>query len=152
MNAEQQLRDNDIRGDYVSEDNLHLTLAFIGEVSDPSPVQEALSKVKFKPFRLSLSGTGSFDHSWWVGVNASNELKRCDSQLRRYLTDSKIPFDKKKLSPHITLVRDPSKPAMPRIRVPRAEMTITSISLMLSEKGEHGSAYTRIGSVEADSS
>ena len=43
-----------VKGSYVPADNLHVTLAFIGETSEPERVKEALSTVKWKAFRLSL--------------------------------------------------------------------------------------------------
>ena len=56
-----------VKGSYVPMQNLHLTLAFIGEIRDGQAVKDALSTVSFKPFRLSLSGTGSFGDLIWVG-------------------------------------------------------------------------------------
>ena len=45
-----------VRGNYSSEENLHLTLAFIGEYSDPMPVMDALQCVTFAPIPLQLEG------------------------------------------------------------------------------------------------
>ena len=41
------LYDRGVRGNYTSEENLHLTLAFIGEYPDAEPVLDALSSVTF---------------------------------------------------------------------------------------------------------
>ena len=49
-----------VRGNYTPAENLHLTLAFIGEYDDPNKVLEALEAVSFQPFRISLDRTGCF--------------------------------------------------------------------------------------------
>ena len=60
-----------------------------------------------------------------------------------------IPFDRKHLSPHITLLRKASFDRMPGITVPSASMTADAVSLMRSERGKSGMIYTELGSVEA---
>ena len=52
--------DHGVRGSYTSEENLHLTLAFIGEYPDPQPVLDALAGVSFTPFPITLEGVGRF--------------------------------------------------------------------------------------------
>lgn len=48
------LKQKGVKGNYVPMQNLHLTLAFIGETKDPGAVKDALKKVSFKPFKLSF--------------------------------------------------------------------------------------------------
>ena len=54
------LRDHGVRGNYTKIENLHLTLAFIGEYSDPDLVLEAIRPVPFAPFPMRIEGFGSF--------------------------------------------------------------------------------------------
>ena len=71
-------------------------------------------------------------------------------QLRHALADAKIPFDRKKFHPHITLLRNAqSRYDFKNIAVYKASMTVQKISLMRSDFGKHGAVYTEIGSVEA---
>ena len=102
-----------VRGNYSREENLHLTLAFIGEYSDPDAVLDIIDQISFEPFRLSLDGIGSFRNLWWAGLEESAALRSVVKRLRRALSDAGIPFDRKKFSPHITLIRRPSQPAIP---------------------------------------
>ena len=51
--AQDALYDRGVRGNYTPEENLHLTLAFIGEYPDAEPVLDALSAVSFAPFAFS---------------------------------------------------------------------------------------------------
>ena len=149
LSMQEQLKSANIRGNYTKPENLHLTLAFIGEYGDPDYILETLEQVRFKPFELSLDGVGSFGKLWWAGLSASVELHNIAAQIRHFLADADIPFDKKKFSPHITLIREPSKPAMPAIEVPAASMTVTEISLMRSERGMDGMIYTGIGMIHS---
>ena len=147
LSMQEQLRRANIRGNYTKPENLHLTLAFIGEYGDPDFVLETLEQVRFKPFELSLDGVGSFGRLWWAGLAASVELHNTAAQVRHFLADADIPFDRKKFSPHITLIREPSKPTMPTTEVLAASMTVKEISLMRSERGRNGMIYTETGTV-----
>lgn len=144
---QEQLKSANIRGNYTKPENLHLTLAFIGEYSDPGYVTETLEQVRFKLFELKLNGIGSFGRLWWAGLYASVELHNIAAQIRHFLADADIPFDRKKFSPHITLIREPNKPALPAIEIPDASMTVGEIALMRSERGRSGMIYTEIGKI-----
>ncbi len=145
LSIQEQLKQNNVHGNYTKPENLHLTLAFIGEYSDSDGVLDTLSMLHFKPFEMRLDRPGSFGRLWWVGISAPELLPNCASQIRHYLADANIPFDRKKFSPHITLVREPDKSAIPEITIPDAAMTVGEISLMRSDKGKRGMIYTEIG-------
>jgi 2'-5' RNA ligase len=144
------LYDRGARGNYTPEENLHLTLAFIGEYPDAQPVLDALSAVAFRPFELSLEGMGRFGDLWWAGMRDSVPLTAVVRRLRRALAENGIPFDKKRFSPHITLLRKASG-ALPGITPEPASMIVTALSLMRSDRGRNGMIYTELGTVEADS-
>ena len=48
--VQNELRRRGVEGNYTRAENLHLTLAFIGEYPDPDAVLEAMGKLKFEPF------------------------------------------------------------------------------------------------------
>ncbi|MBQ7605986.1 MAG: RNA 2',3'-cyclic phosphodiesterase, partial [Firmicutes bacterium] len=85
IEAQNQLYDAGVRGNYSSEENLHLTLAFIGEVPDTEPVMAALSAVSFTPFELCLEGLGCFGDLWWAGLKDSAALESTARRVRRAL-------------------------------------------------------------------
>ncbi len=147
---QEQLKKSNVHGRYTAYENLHLTLAFIGEYGDPNAVLDALAGVKFKPFNLRLDGMGSFGSVWWAGIDADDELKRCASQVRHALAQAGIGFDKKRFSPHITLVREPGVQVIPSVEIPNVQMTVREISLMLSERGKRSMIYTELGTVLAE--
>ena len=146
-----------VRGRYSTEENLHLTLAFIGEYPDAGPVADALQAVRFTPFELALDGLGSFGDLWWVGVKDSGPLEAVARRVRRALSGAGIPFDRKKFSPHITILR---KAALPRdagafLAAAEAEtlegarMTVSALSLFRSDRGKAGMIYTELARTDA---
>ena len=149
ISMQNALYDRGVRGNYTPEENLHLTLAFIGEYPDAQPVLDALSSVSFRPFELSLEGMGRFGDLWWAGMRESAPLQAAVRRIRRALAESGIPFDKKRFRAHITLIRKASGD-LPGLSPSPASMTVDTISLMRSDRGRNGMIYTELGTVEAD--
>ena len=148
ISIQNRMYDKGIRGNYTTEENMHLTLAFIGDYPNPEIVLEALSAVDFTPFALSLEGIGCFGDLWWAGVKDSAPLEAVTRRIRRALAENDIPFDRKKFSPHITLLRK-ARGEMPGIRMMPASMAVSSISLMRSDRGRNGMIYTEVGEIQA---
>ena len=142
------LYDQGVRGNYTPEENLHLTVAFIGEYPDAQPVLDALSSVSFRPFELSLEGMGRFGDLWWAGMSDSAPLTAVVRRVRRALAENNIPFDKKRFTPHITLIRKAAG-EMPGLAPGPVAMTVETISLMRSDRGRNGMIYTELGTLEA---
>lgn len=148
ISVQNRMFDQGIRGNYTPEENLHLTLAFIGEFPDAEPVLDVLSEVIFTPFDIALEGLGCFGDLWWAGIADAAPLLSVVRRVRRALADNAIPFDRKRFSPHITLIRKASG-KMPVIRIRPAIMTVSAISLMRSDRGKNGMIYTELGTREA---
>ena len=144
ISAQNSMYDHGVRGNFTSEENMHLTLAFIGEYPDANRVLEALSTISFTPFDITLEGIGCFGDLWWVGLKESFPLMSVVRRIRRALAESEIPFDRKRFSPHITLIRKASG-KMPGIQVRPTSMTVSTISLMRSDRGRNGMIYTELG-------
>ena len=142
------MRTQGVRGNFTRQDNLHLTLAFIGDYPDPDQVLEVMDTVAFKPFDIALDGIGNFGDLWWIGLSKSDALNSYVKRLRHALADAGIPFDKKRFSPHVTLIRRASIVIRPEISVPGKQMTVSSISLFRSDRGKSGMIYTELGCVE----
>jgi len=93
----------------VSKENIHLTLKFLGEVSDnkAEDIAKALSQVKFKPFNISINKMGVFPNEQriqvlWVDAEPAGPLfelkKEIDKALPKFKDDH--PFKS-----HITFAR-----------------------------------------------
>ena len=149
LDLQNKLYDRGVRGRYTTEENLHLTLAFIGEFPDAEPVLDAMSEVFFQPFGLALDGMGRFGDLWWAGMKESVPLTAVVRRIRRALAEHEIPFDRKRFLPHITLIRKASG-EMPGAHPKPAAMTVETVSLMRSDRGRNGMIYTELGTLEAE--
>ena len=146
IDAQNDMYESGVRGNFSPEDNLHVTLAFIGEYPDPEDVQEALSSLEIRPFTITLDRCGSFGGDlWWAGLKASPVLDAIARKVRRALAENDIPFDKKRFSPHITLVRR-AENGFP-VEIKPVSMTVDHISIMRSDRGKQGMIYTEVGRI-----
>lgn len=139
-----------MKGNYTTAENLHLTLAFIGEYPDSKDVMDALENVHFSPFTIRLGGFGNFGDLWWAGLEDCPELKDLVRRIRRFLLQADIPYDRKKFSPHFTLVRRARIKRLPPITLPDASMEVDRVCLMRSDRGKNGMIYTEVGEIRAD--
>lgn len=148
---QEKLRGQGVRGNYTKRENLHITLAFIGDYGNQDDVLDAMEQVEFKPLEISLDGVGHFGDLFWVGITDNPELVGYVKRLRHALSENGLPYDKKKFSPHITLIRKCNYKGWQQIPVtepPKGSMRASRISLMKSERGRNGMVYTEIGSID----
>ena len=149
IEAQNRMYDRGVRGSFTPEENLHLTLAFIGEYPEAQPVVDALSAVSFSAFPLALDGLGCFGDLWWSGMRPSPALDALARRVRRALAEQDIPYDRKRFSPHVTLLRK-AKGAVPPLRLQSVEMTVEAFTLMRSDRGKNGMIYTPLARFPAE--
>lgn len=148
MRLEREFRKRGASGKLSPEENLHLTLAFIGEEGDFHRVSRALSELRFSSFEMRLSGTGSFGNLLWAGVARTPDLEALAARVRELLKRHGIPCDEKPFLPHITLIKKASHPD--RLPEPHpVSMTVSRVSLMRSDFCGNGVSYTEIARAEA---
>ena len=99
LNLQHHWKDIGVQGHFVPAENMHLTLAFIGEYGNPDVVMDAISSVSFTPFTIQLDGAGTFHDTLWTGISPNESLSACVRQLRRALAEQGIPYDRKNLLP-----------------------------------------------------
>lgn len=97
---------------WQSDDQLHLTLRFIGEVDRhlAEDVHAALGGVHHPPFALALNGIGAFDRrgfpdAVWAGVSPHDEVKALHKKVDAALRRVGLPPDERAFLPHITIAR-----------------------------------------------
>ena len=149
--VQEEFRDQGVKGNYTSRENMHMTLAFIGEYGDPDEVLDALGNVEFNAFNIEMGRVGNFTDLWWTGISENKELNDLVKNVRHILADSKIPFDKKRFMPHITFLRKPVYTGSDSLKtnLTPTTMKVDHISLMCSTRGKNGMIYTEIGRVSA---
>ena len=141
-----------IKGGYTRPENLHMTLAFLGENDEPEKIEEIMRDVPLRSFSIKVSGTRRFKDMVFANVLDNPDLHDYVKRLRKALSDNDIDFDRKKFMSHITLVRRATGsrdfPIQTDAEIEET-MRVKGISLMKSERGKHGMIYTEIGYVRA---
>ena len=146
MDAQDGLKEYGVRGNYTQPENLHLTLAFIGETERVEEIKAAVDAVKFEPFVIRTGKMGCFNgrsRVVWLGIEGEDKVKAIAQQLRRNLDQRGIDYAKGKFSPHITLVRQPSEMSFD-IDVESESMTVSKIYVMKSERINGRLVYTAL--------
>jgi len=97
---------------WVPMEQIHLTLAFLGEVDDAGlqRLTEELATIQAPGLELRFCGTGCFPDRrrprvLWVGLEPEPLLSSLASLVRKALLACSIPQEDRPFSPHITLAR-----------------------------------------------
>ncbi|MGW8194771.1 MAG: RNA 2',3'-cyclic phosphodiesterase [Desulforhopalus sp.] len=140
----------------VAEDQLHLTLKFIGEIeySRFLDIREALAGIDLPQFPLYLKGVGTFPprgtpRVLWVGAEPANNITILRNSIERTLAEIGIARSKKKFTPHITIARLKDSPVRQLQQflagnafLKTAEFTIVSFNLYSSKLTPKGAVHT----------
>jgi len=107
------------RARWVPPQNVHLTLAFLGEVSEPAPVFEAIESVARATGRCSifLDGAGCFPSERrarvvWLGLGGETDaLANAASEVRGALVPLGIAIEDRPFAAHLTIgrLREPAR-------------------------------------------
>ncbi len=142
-------------GTFSRRENLHLTLVFLGEVSEGllGAVKSAMNRINEKPFLLSIEGFGKFRRRGgdihWAGVSGNDALFLIQKLLSTELKKAGFSLEDREYSPHLTLGReiripDTSMDPYGSLADGKREMTVSKISLMKSERINGRLVYTEI--------
>jgi 2'-5' RNA ligase len=148
---------------WQSDDQLHLTLRFIGKVERPlaNDLAIALAAVRAPAFDLRLAGLGSFDRRsggvLWAGIEPAEPVRALAARIERICQAVGLPPERRAFHPHITLARWRG----PRSREARAFLdgrTVTSqpfkadrFILYESRLSRHGAHYEQVESFPLES-
>jgi 2'-5' RNA ligase len=106
--------DVDAKIKWVEPNNIHLTLAFLGDMDEAlaSVVADALDGAAcgIETFSCTVEGIGVFGSQprpriIWAGMKAPASLVELHARVSRTLSDLEIPFDRKPFRPHLTVAR-----------------------------------------------
>ena len=96
---------------WVGEDNLHLTLRFIGAVERPvaNDIAAALAAIRSPAFELSIAGSGIFDRrsggAIWAAVDPREPVAALAAKVDRALVTVGLEPERRAFHPHIALAR-----------------------------------------------
>lgn len=144
-----ELRSYSKSGNYTVPENIHLTLAFIGEctVKQAAAVKATMDATRFEPLPISIDCVGRFKRNdgdlWWMGLAESKPLLKLQRELTDKLGESGFNLEKRKYSPHITLGRKIVTDVAPWTVEPFGEI-VNTIELMQSERLGSKLVYTSV--------
>jgi 2'-5' RNA ligase len=96
---------------WQDEEQLHLTLRFIGEVDRPlaEDLADALGRIHAKPFTIRISGVGRFEQrssgALWAGIEPRDDVAALAAKVERVCQQVGIVPERRAFFPHITLAR-----------------------------------------------
>ena len=149
----ERLKRGSLSGTFTRRENLHLTLAFIGETERFDTVKRAVTSIDAPRFTLALSGCGAFRREGgdvvWAGTEKSAALDKLYLDIGRALEAEGLPCEKRTFRPHLTLGRrvvtrdgfdmeEFSRSVKPEM------MTVGKISVMKSERVAGRLVYTEM--------
>lgn len=129
-------------------ENLHLTLAFIGETDNLRGAREAVSSCVRPAFGLSVGGFGRFGDLYWAGIGKNPELAALAEAVQAALRAHGFEIERRPFKPHVTLARQVQSDAPLRLTVPETSMTVGRIALMRSERISGKLTYTEVFGAE----
>ncbi|WP_010544466.1 RNA 2',3'-cyclic phosphodiesterase [Sphingomonas elodea] len=97
---------------WQTDDQLHCTLRYIGEVERPvaEDVAVALDHVHFAPFDLAVAGVGEFDsrgrlNAVWAGLRPHDAVTQLHHKIDQTLVRIGLSPERRAYLPHVTLAR-----------------------------------------------
>lgn len=142
---------------WQDDEQLHLTLRFIGEVEEHmvEDVATTLSDVRAPAIKVGLSQVGAFDRrgrieSLWIGAQPRDVLANLHRKVDHALVRLGLPAERRAYLPHVTLARFGRSggdcaawiAANAGLIVPR--FTATAFELVESHLGREGALYDTI--------
>jgi RNA 2',3'-cyclic 3'-phosphodiesterase len=96
---------------WQDEEQLHLTLRFVGEVERPvaDDLAAELARIRAPPFELRVAGTGRFEQrssgALWAGVEPRALVAALAAKVERACLAVGLDPERRAFHPHITLAR-----------------------------------------------
>jgi 2'-5' RNA ligase len=142
---------------WQAEDQLHLTLRFIGEVERPvaDDIADALTRIQSPPFELRIAGTGRFEQrnsgALWAGVEPKAPVAALAAKIERACATVGLEPERRAFHPHITLARWKGRRSREiadfldrRCGLASEPFPVTEFILFESRLSRHGAHYEQI--------
>jgi len=148
------LKESALRGNFTFDENLHLTLVFLGEcdLRQAEVIKAVIKNTKFPELTLILEKAGYFKrdggNTWWVGLKENKALSDLQADLTERLRQEGFMLESRRFAPHVTIGREVKIPAgfvLPAIQ--QLSFKISSIELMKSERINGRLVYTQMYSL-----
>lgn len=96
---------------WQNDEQLHLTLRFVGEVDRPlaNDLADGLGRIRAAPLELRIAGLGRFEQrnsgTLWAGVEPKPPLAALAAKVERICQSIGLEPERRTFHPHITLAR-----------------------------------------------
>ena len=96
---------------WQEDEQLHLTLRFVGEVERPvaDDLAAALTRIRSEPLELRIAGVGRFEQrnsgALWAGVEPKEPVATLAAKVERASQSVGLEPERRAFHPHITLAR-----------------------------------------------
>src|SRR5215469_14365218 len=93
---------------WQNDEQLHLTLRFVGEVARPlaNDLADALTRIRYERFQLRISGVGRFERRsggvLWAGVEPKPPVAALAAKIERACQQVGIEPERRAFHPHIS--------------------------------------------------
>ena len=144
---------------WQDDQQLHLTLRFIGEVERPlaEDIAAALATIRSPSFELRIHGTGRFEQrnsgALWAGVEPRAPVAALAAKVERICQSAGLEPERRAFHPHITLARWKGRRSreiatfLDRTRGLTSEpFTADRFILFESRLSRHGAQYEEVAS------
>jgi RNA 2',3'-cyclic 3'-phosphodiesterase len=145
---------------WTHPDGIHLTLKFLGEISDTmvKQVVESLTPFgSFEPFSVEVKGFGFFPNAgrprvFWAGVEAPPALAELAARVDSAMEKTGFAREPRTYSPHLTLARFQVPRAQPELEAALARYEAASLGafeasefyLFESKLSSQGAQYRKV--------
>ncbi len=145
---------------WTRSEGIHLTLKFLGEISDAQTKQvvEALGRISpFEPFSVEVNGFGFFPQAqrprvFWAGVVAPPALQELAARVESHMEKNVFVREDRAFSPHLTLARFPVPRPQPALEAAVAARATASLGrfaaseffLFESKLSPQGAQYRKV--------
>jgi len=144
---------------WQDEEQLHLTLRFVGEVDRPvaQDLADALTRIRSDQFQIRINGVGRFEQrssgALWAGVEPKAPVAALAAKIERACQLTGLEPERRAFHPHITLARWKGRRSrevgdfMKRKRdLSSAPFPVTRFILFESRLSRHGAHYEEVAS------
>ena len=168
LEIQDRLRTQCLRGNFSRPENLHLTLAFIGETPEEKleSIFRIIDDIKTPSFDVPFNRTGCFSRTravfrqdrgspppgrkelWWIGAEPDSPglklLKTLHERLLHRFLDAGFSVDVRPFNAHITLGREIKRLEPVVLDCPELTVRVDRVSLMKSEHISGVLTYTEL--------
>ena len=134
-----------VRGNFTRSENLHITLAFLGEQPDWRPAADALEWIEFAPFRFTLDRLDTLGRGSNLVLCPTEEggVRALAGKVETTLREAGFGLEKRRFRAHVTLCRELRAPQGTQLPPPPAVVVAAEeFKLYLSHRPEGRLTYT----------